>query len=118
MCAVRRRIDELAPLVNEITQSGVGSIKPFGVDCRKEEDVVALVKNVEENVGPIEVMVTVFFRLGIGRKKSPRPLLQVHNIGANIGYLSALETTSNKYAALAFLFLCFPFTPHTRTHTH
>lgn len=53
-----------------------GDARPFASDARKEEDVVALVEQIESTVGPIEVL--------------------VFNIGANVP-CSLLEETSRKY---------------------
>eukprot|EP00470_Lotharella_oceanica_P010108 CAMPEP_0170188938 /NCGR_PEP_ID=MMETSP0040_2-20121228/45583_1 /TAXON_ID=641309 /ORGANISM="Lotharella oceanica, Strain CCMP622" /LENGTH=272 /DNA_ID=CAMNT_0010436361 /DNA_START=18 /DNA_END=837 /DNA_ORIENTATION=- len=75
VCAVRRNGDRLAELVKSIRESG-GQVTPFGVDCRKEEEVVRLVEEVESKIGPIKVC--------------------VHNIGANVRF-SLLETTARIY---------------------
>jgi short-subunit dehydrogenase len=74
-CVNRRSADKLAPLVDEIQASG-GQARAFAVDARKEEDVVALVEQIEREVAPIEVM--------------------VFNIGANVP-CSILDETARKY---------------------
>jgi short-subunit dehydrogenase len=74
-CATRRSADKLQPLVDEIRAAGHAA-QGFAADARKEEDVIALVENIEANVGPIEVM--------------------VFNIGANVPS-SILEETARKY---------------------
>lgn len=74
-CVVRRHGDALAPLVAEIEAAG-GIAHPFGVDARKEEQVVALVAEVEREIGAIEVA--------------------VFNIGANVRFTVA-DTTSRVY---------------------
>lgn len=74
-CVNRRSADKLAPLVDEIQASG-GQARAFAADARKEEDVVALVEQIERAVAPIEVM--------------------VFNIGANVP-CSILDETARKY---------------------
>jgi short-subunit dehydrogenase len=74
-CAVRRTADKLAPLVSEIEAAG-GRARAFGRDARREEQMVALVEEIERDVGPIEVA--------------------VFNVGANVP-TSILEETARKY---------------------
>lgn len=74
-CAVRRSADKLAPLVAQIQADG-GVAHAFGTDARKEDEVVALVEQIENSIGPIEVM--------------------VFNIGANVPE-SILTETARKY---------------------
>ena len=71
----RRELDKLAPLVAQIAAEG-GTAVPFGSDARKEEDVIALVEQIESTIGPIEVL--------------------VFNIGANVP-CSVLDETARKY---------------------
>ena len=74
-CVVRRTGASLGALVESIEASG-GCARAFGADARKEEVVVALVEQIEKEIGPIEVL--------------------VFNIGANVP-CSILEETSRKY---------------------
>lgn len=74
-CVTRRSADKLAPLVDEIRAAG-GQARGFASDARKEEEVVALVEQIEREVGPIEVF--------------------VFNIGANVPS-GILEETARKY---------------------
>jgi len=74
-CVTRRSADKLAPLVDEIRAAG-GAARGFVSDARKEEEVIALVEQIEREVGPIEVL--------------------VFNIGANVPS-SVLEETARKY---------------------
>jgi NAD(P)-dependent dehydrogenase (short-subunit alcohol dehydrogenase family) len=74
-CVVRRTADKLAPLVREIEVAG-GRVRAYGRDARKEEQVVALVDEIERDVGPIEVA--------------------AFNVGANVP-ASILEETGRKY---------------------
>jgi NAD(P)-dependent dehydrogenase (short-subunit alcohol dehydrogenase family) len=74
-CVARRTADKLQPLVAEITAAG-GRARAFGSDARREEQMVALVEEIERDVGPIEVA--------------------VFNVGANVP-ASILEETARKY---------------------
>ena len=74
-CVTRRTADKLHPLVDDIRAAG-GQAHGFASDARKEEDVVALVEQIERDIGPIEVL--------------------VFNIGANVP-CSILEETARKY---------------------
>ncbi|MNB99605.1 3-oxoacyl-[acyl-carrier-protein] reductase FabG1 [compost metagenome] len=74
-CVTRRSADKLQPLVDAIKADG-GEAHGFACDARKEDDVVALVEQIESEVGPIEAF--------------------VFNIGANVP-CSILEETARKY---------------------
>ena len=74
-CVVRRNGERLAPLVADIEAAG-GEAHSYGVDARKEDNMISLVAEIEENVGPIEVA--------------------VFNIGANVNF-PIRETTSRVY---------------------
>ena len=71
----RRSADKLQPLVDAIKADG-GEAHGFACDARKEEDVIALVEQIENQIGPIEAF--------------------VFNIGANVP-CSILEETARKY---------------------
>ena len=73
--AARRSGDKLITLQNEIEAKG-GIFYGYSLDARKEDDVINFVKEVEANVGPIEVA--------------------IYNIGGNIKF-GITETTSQKY---------------------
>lgn len=75
VCATRRNLDKLQPLLDEIRAAG-GQAHGFGSDARKEEDVLALFAEIEAKIGPVEVF--------------------VFNIGANAPS-SILEETARKY---------------------
>jgi NAD(P)-dependent dehydrogenase (short-subunit alcohol dehydrogenase family) len=75
VCATRRHLDKLQPLIAQIEAEG-GKARGFASDARKEEEVVALVEQIESTIGPIEVL--------------------VFNIGANVPS-SILEETARKY---------------------
>ncbi|MGV8863110.1 MAG: SDR family oxidoreductase [Pseudomonas sp.] len=74
-CVTRRSADKLQPLVDAINAEG-GQAHGFASDARKEEDVIALVEDIETRIGPIEAF--------------------VFNIGANVP-CSILEETARKY---------------------
>ena len=74
-CVCRRNGDQLAPLVADIEAEG-GTARAFGVDARDEAQVEAFFRTVEDEVGPVEVM--------------------VFNIGANVNF-PITETTSRVY---------------------
>ncbi|MDO9330761.1 MAG: SDR family oxidoreductase [Pseudomonas sp.] len=74
-CVTRRSADKLQPLVDAIKANG-GDAHGFACDARKEEDVIALVEQIETEIGPIEAF--------------------VFNIGANVP-CSILEETARKY---------------------
>lgn len=75
VCVTRRHQEKLQPLVHEIEAEG-GQVYAFGSDARKEEQVIALIEQIERDIGAIEVM--------------------VFNIGANVP-CSILEETAQKY---------------------
>ncbi len=74
-CVTRRSLDKLQPLLDQIKLEG-GVAHGFASDARKEEEVVALVEQIESTLGPIEVL--------------------VFNIGANAPS-SILDETARKY---------------------
>ncbi|MES3013369.1 MAG: SDR family oxidoreductase [Pseudomonadota bacterium] len=74
-CVTRREADKLEPLLQSIRDTG-GQAHGFGSDARKEEEVIALVEQIEREIGPIEVL--------------------VFNIGANVP-CSVLEESARKY---------------------
>jgi NAD(P)-dependent dehydrogenase (short-subunit alcohol dehydrogenase family) len=76
-CITRRarNLDSLKGLVAEIEAEG-GKARAFGVDAREEEATIALVDQIEAEVGPLEVC--------------------VFNIGANVRF-GITETTSRVY---------------------
>lgn len=74
-CVTRRTADKLEPLVEQIRAEG-GQAHGFGSDARKEDDMVALVEQIEREIAPIEVA--------------------VFNIGANVRF-GITETTTRVY---------------------
>ncbi len=74
-CVVRRNGEKLAPLVEEIQAAG-GKAHAFGVDARKEDEMIALIDQIEADIAPIEVA--------------------VFNIGANVNF-PITDMTSRVY---------------------
>ncbi len=75
VCAARRNGDKLTPLVDELKGAGFEA-HGFTCDARKEEAVEELFAHIEDQVGPLEVV--------------------VFNIGANVP-MGILETDSRKF---------------------
>lgn len=74
-CVTRRSLDKLQPLLDQIKADG-GVAHGFASDARKEDEVVALVEQIESGIGAIEVL--------------------VFNIGANVPS-SVLDESARKY---------------------
>ena len=74
-CVTRRSADKLVPLVEAIKAAG-GEAHGFGSDARKEDEMIALITQIERDIAPIEVA--------------------VFNIGANVRF-GITETTARVY---------------------
>jgi NAD(P)-dependent dehydrogenase (short-subunit alcohol dehydrogenase family) len=72
---VRRHADQLEPLAAAIREAG-GEAHPFGLDARKEDEMVGLFSRVEAEIAPIEAC--------------------IFNIGANVRFPIA-ETTARVF---------------------
>jgi NAD(P)-dependent dehydrogenase (short-subunit alcohol dehydrogenase family) len=91
-CVTRRNADKLAPLVARIESEG-GRARAFGSDARREEQMVALVEQIERDVGPIEVAV---FNIGGNvrfpiRETTVRVYSKVWEMCALAGFLMGRE---------------------------
>jgi NAD(P)-dependent dehydrogenase (short-subunit alcohol dehydrogenase family) len=75
VCVARRNAEHLESLVEEIRAEG-GIAHAFGCDARKEDQVVSLFAQIENEIGPLEIV--------------------VFNIGANVMF-NVRETTAQKY---------------------
>ena len=75
VCVTRRKVEKLEGLVATIEAAG-GSVRAFGSDARREEQTVALIDEIERDIGPIDVA--------------------VYNIGGNVCFPIA-ETTARVY---------------------
>jgi NAD(P)-dependent dehydrogenase (short-subunit alcohol dehydrogenase family) len=89
-CVTRRDAARLEPLVESIRAEG-GEARGFGSDARKEEQVAALVEEIERNVGHIEVYV---FNIGANVPSSildetPRKYFKIWEMGCFSAFLTA-----------------------------
>lgn len=75
ICVARRSEEALQLLVHQIHEQG-GNAIAFGLDARREDQVVSFFNRIEAEVGPIEVV--------------------VFNVGGNVKF-PILETTAQKY---------------------
>lgn len=75
VCAARRNADKLDPLIKQLQAAGHQAYA-FALDARKEEDVAALYRQIEREIGELEVV--------------------VFNVGANVP-MGILETDSRKF---------------------
>lgn len=92
VCAVRRHADKLEPLLETIRADG-GIAHGFGCDARQEDQVVALVEQVESTIGPIEVFV---FNIGANERHSileetARRYYKIWEMACFAGFLTARE---------------------------
>lgn len=92
VCMGRRNGDKLAPLVAEIEAEG-GSAIGYTLDARDEANVMAIFKQVEDEIGPIE---TVIYNVG-GNVRFPildttaRVFRKVWEMACFAGFLSGRE---------------------------
>ncbi|AFT72431.1 Short-chain dehydrogenase/reductase SDR [Alloalcanivorax dieselolei B5] len=91
-CVSRRQKESLADLVAEIEAEG-GEARAFGSDARDEEQAVALVDTIEQEVGPLEVLV---FNIGANvnfpiRDTTARVYRKVWEMAAFAGFLAGRE---------------------------
>lgn len=91
-CVTRRQADRLAPLVERIEAAG-GKAYAFGSDARYEEAVIRLFRHVEDDIGPIEV---VLFNVGGNvrfniRETTARVYRKVWEMGSFAGFLVGRE---------------------------
>lgn len=75
VCMGRRNGDKLAPLVAEIEAEG-GTAIGYSLDARDEDNVTAIFKQIEDEVGPIETV--------------------IYNVGGNVRF-PILDTTSRVF---------------------
>ena len=91
-CVTRRSADKLAPLVAEIQAAG-GRAHAFGSDARNHDEVAVLVQRIEEEIGPIEVLV---FNVGANvpasiLEETPRKYQKIWELAAYAGFLAGRE---------------------------
>lgn len=91
-CVVRRHEDKLASLVERIEADG-GRARAFGADARREEDIERLFATIEDEVGPLEVVV---FNIGANvmfpiRDTTTRVFSKVWEMACLAGFLTGRE---------------------------
>jgi NAD(P)-dependent dehydrogenase (short-subunit alcohol dehydrogenase family) len=89
-CVTRRHADKLEPLLQRIRTEG-GEAHGFGSDARSEEEVAALVEEIESRIGPIEAFV---FNVGANvpcgiLEETPRKYLKIWELACFGGFLTA-----------------------------
>ena len=99
VCATRRDAAKLQPLLERIRADG-GSAHGFGCDARKEEEVVALVEQIESGIGPIEVLV---FNIGANSPSSildetARRYFKIWEMACLAGFLNGREVARRMVA--------------------
>lgn len=99
VCATRRSLDKLQPLIDGI-RAGGGVAHGFASDARKEEEVVALVERIESTIGPIEVLV---FNIGANSPSSildetARRYFKLWEMGCFAGFLNGREVARRMVA--------------------
>ena len=99
VCATRRSLDQLQPLVDGIRAAG-GQAHGFASDARKEDEVVALVEQIETTIGPIEVLV---FNIGANAPSSildetARRYLKIWEMACFAGFLNGREVARRMVA--------------------
>lgn len=91
-CVARRHADKLTSLVTDI-EAGGGTAYAFGCDARVEEQVIDLFARIEQEVGPLEVVV---FNIGANvqfsiTETSERVYRKVWEMAALAGFLTGRE---------------------------
>ena len=98
-CVTRRSVDKLQPLLDQIKTVG-GVAHGFASDARKEEEVVALVEQIEATIGPIEVLV---FNIGANAPSSildetARKYFKIWEMACFAGFLNGREVAKRMVA--------------------
>ena len=91
-CVVRRKADKLRPLIQQIEDAG-GRAHAFAADAREEDEVAALVEEVEGTIGPIDVAV---FNIGANAPSSildetARRYFKIWELACFAGFLTGRE---------------------------
>jgi NAD(P)-dependent dehydrogenase (short-subunit alcohol dehydrogenase family) len=99
VCATRRSLDKLQPLLERIRAEG-GQARGFGSDARKEDEVVALVEQIESTIGPIEVLV---FNIGANAPsgildETARRYFKIWEMACMAGFLNGREVAKRMVA--------------------
>jgi NAD(P)-dependent dehydrogenase (short-subunit alcohol dehydrogenase family) len=99
VCATRRSPDKLQPLLERIEAEG-GRAHGFASDARKEDQVTALVEQIESTIGPIEVLV---FNIGANASSSildetARRYFKIWEMACMAGFLNGREAARRMVA--------------------
>jgi NAD(P)-dependent dehydrogenase (short-subunit alcohol dehydrogenase family) len=99
VCATRRSPDKLQPLLERIEAEG-GRAHGFASDARKEDQVTALVEQIESTIGPIEVLV---FNIGANAPSSildetARRYFKIWEMACMAGFLNGREAARRMVA--------------------
>jgi NAD(P)-dependent dehydrogenase (short-subunit alcohol dehydrogenase family) len=99
VCATRRHADKLQPLLEGIRAEG-GTAHGFGSDARQEDQVIALVEQIESTIGPIEVLV---FNIGANERSSildetARRYFKIWEMACLAGFLNGREVARRMVA--------------------
>ena len=92
VCVGRRTFDKLAPLVDEIKENG-GDAIPFEFDARKEEVTEKVFKEIEQNIGPLDLVIfnpggNVYFPIS---ETTSRVFRKVWEMSCFAGFLTGRE---------------------------
>ena len=92
VCVGRRNFDKLAPLVDEIKENG-GDAIPFEFDARKEDVTEKVFKEIEQNIGPLDLVIfnpggNVYFPIS---ETTSRVFRKVWEISCFAGFLTGRE---------------------------
>ena len=98
-CVTRRSLDKLQPLLEQIRAEG-GQAHGFASDARKEEEVIALVDQIETTLGPIEVLV---FNIGANApssilEESARKYFKIWEMACFSGFINGREVAKRMVA--------------------
>ena len=98
-CVTRRSLDKLQPLLDQIHAEG-GTAHGFASDARKEEEVIALVEQIESTLGPIDVLV---FNIGANApsgilEETARKYFKIWEMACFGGFLNAREVAKRMVA--------------------
>jgi NAD(P)-dependent dehydrogenase (short-subunit alcohol dehydrogenase family) len=99
VCATRRSLDKLRRLLDQI-EAESGKAHGFASDARKEEEVIALVEQIESTIGPIEVLV---FNIGANSpsgvlEETARRYFKIWEMACMGGFLSGREVAKRMVA--------------------
>ena len=92
VCVGRRSFDKLTPLVREIKENG-GEAIPFEFDARKEDVTEKVFKEIENNIGPLDLVVfnpggNVYFPIS---ETTSRVFRKVWEMSCFAGFLTGRE---------------------------